>query len=137
MPSSLITLSTAALALVHSTGAAAKLVYRISDVYDSSNFFDKFNFFVSRFNTSKPEDIDPTHGFVNYRSREDAKKLGLINVHGDDVFVGVNHADRFDSAARVGRDSVRLESTALYTHGLFIGDFAHLPTPACGSWPAL
>ncbi|KAF2275967.1 endo-1,3(4)-beta-glucanase-like protein [Westerdykella ornata] len=35
-----------------------------------------------------------------------------------------------------GRDSVRIQSKRGYTRGLIIGDFAHIPGTACGSWPA-
>lgn len=35
-----------------------------------------------------------------------------------------------------GRPSVRIASKQAFTHGLFIGDFAHIPAGVCGTWPA-
>jgi len=133
MAPSLVTLGAAALA--YSAGAAAKS-YQLTDNYDSANFFSKFNFFVSNFETGNYNDVDPTSGYVNYRSQQDAVDLGLITTQGDEVYIGVNHASTLNPKGK-GRDSVRIESKALYTHGLFIADFKHLPKPACGLWPAL
>lgn len=36
----------------------------------------------------------------------------------------------------VGRPSVRITTKKAYTKGLFIADIAHMPSNACGSWPA-
>ena len=134
MAPSLVTLGTAALA--YSVGGVAAKSYQLSDKYDASNFFSKFNFFVSNFGTGNYNDVDPTSGYVNYRSEQDAKDMGLIATQGDEVYIGVNHAKSLDPNGK-GRDSVRIESKKLYTHGLFIADFKHLPKPACGLWPAL
>ena len=35
-----------------------------------------------------------------------------------------------------GRESVRVSSNKAYTHGLIIGDIAHMPDSTCGVWPA-
>ncbi len=132
---SLMAVAVAALVCCGASADALK-AYQAFDVYDAASFFDKFDFFVSRFDTASAADIDPTHGYLNYRSRDDAKNLGLISTQGSEVFLGVNHASHFSNTSRVGRDSVRIESKALYTHGLFIWDFTHTPAPACGLWPA-
>lgn len=125
-----------AAALAYSAGARAVKTYQIFDSYDSTNFFDKFNFFVSNFNTDDYANVDPTHGYVNYRSRKDAETLGLIQTQGTEMYVGVNHGDTFDVSGK-GRDSIRLESKATYTKGLIIASFSHLPEQSCGTWPAL
>ncbi|KAK0635610.1 concanavalin A-like lectin/glucanase domain-containing protein, partial [Bombardia bombarda] len=75
---------------------------------------------------------DPTHGFINYRSKADAKDLGLTSISGSDVYIGV---DSTTVPAR-GRSSVRIESQESYQYGLFIAKFTHLPKTVCGAWPA-
>jgi hypothetical protein len=78
--------------------------------------------------------VDPTSGYVNYRNRSDAQKLGLIATQGSEVYIGVDHATK--ATAAKGRSSVRIESKAQYNGGLFIAKFTHLPKPVCGTWPA-
>lgn len=126
----------AAAAIAFSAGTHAVKTYQVFDSYNSDNFFDKFNFYVSDFDTDDYYDVDPTHGFVNYRSRADAERLGLIATQGTEMYLGVNHADAFPFPGK-GRDSVRIESKAVYTKGLIIASFSHLPEQSCGTWPAL
>lgn len=45
-------------------------------------------------------------------------------------------ADKSHIASGRGRKSVRLESTATYTKGIFVLDVNHMPGAACGAWPA-
>ncbi|KAJ5977673.1 hypothetical protein N7501_001015 [Penicillium viridicatum] len=106
--------------LAHVSSAA----YTLRDDYGTSDsFFDKFNFYT---------DTDPTNGFVNYVDRNTASRNGLINT-GNGVYIGVDHAN---TATKPGRQSIRLESTTTYKHGLVILDLAHMPSSTCGSWPA-
>lgn len=114
-------LSALALAI---TGASATQ-WQLTETYDKTNFFDKFEFFSKE---------DPTFGHVNYRNREDATKLGLIGVEGNDVFM---RPDTSSTVGDEGRSSVRIESKKAYDHGLFIARFSKVPTPTCGVWPAL
>lgn len=74
---------------------------------------------------------DPTDGFVKFSSRPLAQKLGLIRAPADKVYMGVDMA----RLAPNGRRSLRLESKARFTRGLFILDVEHLPW-GCGTWPA-
>ena len=41
-----------------------------------------------------------------------------------------------NGAYGAGRPSVRISTQKSWTHGLFIGDFAHTPGGICGTWPA-
>lgn len=125
--------------LACSTSVAAIQSYQLFDSYNASNFFDKFDFFESKYGTANYNDVDPTSGYINYRSQQDANDLGLIAYQGEEIFMGVNHKDVLNNTDPngKGRDSVRIESKARYTHGLFIADFTHLPKPTCGVWPAL
>jgi hypothetical protein len=79
---------------------------------------------------------DPTNGFVSYVSDSQAQSSGLYKVVNNQVYIGVDNATVL-SANGPGRSSVRIQSNAAYTHGLYIADFAHIPATACGSWPAL
>jgi hypothetical protein len=80
------------------------------------------------------QDSDPTNGYVDYVDENTASDAGLIYASGNATYVGV---DSSHVASGSGRQSVRLTSTASYTHGLFVLDLAHMPGSVCGSWPAL
>lgn len=126
-----------ALVAMTAVGKVSANSWYLKETYDHTNFFDKFNFWVSRYNTGVLEDIDPTHGYVQYLNESASWSNGLINyLPNNDVYIGVDHTHPFDPQGK-GRYSVRLESTKLYNHGLFIGRFNHFPTPVCGTWPAL
>ncbi|KAH6665906.1 concanavalin A-like lectin/glucanase, partial [Plectosphaerella plurivora] len=132
MAPTLLSLGVAALALVGDVSATR---FYLDETYDQSNFFDKWDFFVSDYSSPDYNDVDPTSGYVNYRSRHDAAQLGLIKELGDEMYIGVNSRDMTEFPG-VGRDSVRIESKSLYNEGLMIARFTHLPKPVCGSWPA-
>ncbi|KAF2423697.1 hypothetical protein EJ08DRAFT_559470, partial [Tothia fuscella] len=107
------------------------IYYAQSDVYQGSNFFDRFDFMTFD---------DPTSGYVDYKSRSDADSLGLLktasSTTGSNKWgVGLKKLDPYDNSIR-GRPSVRIEGTTSYTKGLFIADIAHMPGNACGVWPA-
>lgn len=133
MAPTLLSICAAALALV---GNVSAMQFYLDETYDKTNFFDKWDFFVSDYNSPDYNDVDPTSGYVNYRSRHDATQLGLIKQLGDEMYIGVNSHDVTEFPG-VGRDSVRIESKSLYNEGLMIARFSHLPKPVCGSWPAL
>ncbi|TLD37930.1 glycoside hydrolase family protein [Venturia nashicola] len=107
---------------------SADIFYAQSDIYQGHTFFDRFDFFT---------DADPTEGYVDYKSRADAKNLGLISSTDTTATWGVGGGvlDPNDNTVR-GRASVRLEGKTSYTKGLFIADIAHMPGNACGIWPA-
>ena len=79
---------------------------------------------------------DPTGGFVNYLNQGDAQAQGLYRIINNQVYIGVDNTSHLNPSGP-GRNSVRITSNPSYTHGLIIGDFAHIPGSACGSWPAL
>ncbi|KAI6367089.1 hypothetical protein MCOR25_005011 [Pyricularia grisea] len=133
MSPSLVTLATAFLACA-STATAAK-AYQIEETYDTSNVNSKWNFFESKFDTGNVRDIDPTEGFVNYRSYNDAKALGVLSEESGSIMMKPNFPTGITAKGK-GPDSVRLESKARYQQGLFIADFSRFPKPVCGSWPA-
>ncbi|KAF3058037.1 hypothetical protein GL218_05710 [Daldinia childiae] len=120
-PSLLKTVGAAAAVLAANAGATKS--YQVSEVYNSTNFFDKFNFFSG---------VDPNGGYVQYQTQANAQDLGLVKTQDGEVYVGVDHAGSYQ-AAGAGRKSVRLESKNVYTKGLIIAEFTHLPKPVCGS----
>ncbi|KAH8817309.1 glycoside hydrolase family 16 protein [Xylogone sp. PMI_703] len=134
MAPSLLLLAAAALFSLPSVNAAAvnlthlvhleSRAYGLVDRYDSSNFFNDFGFWTGG---------DPTHGFVDYLSQDDAWSAGIINLNNNQVYLGV---DYWTWMPPNGRASVRLTSNKAYTHGLFIADIQHMPGDLCGIWPA-
>ncbi|KAF2199035.1 hypothetical protein GQ43DRAFT_474013 [Delitschia confertaspora ATCC 74209] len=101
--------------------------YTLADVYDHTNWLDKFNTLAM---------ADPTHGYVNYVDANTALNAGIMHNQGaNQVYMGVDTSSVLDPNG-LGRMSVRLSSKKSYTHALVIADFAHVPGPACGSWPA-
>ncbi|KAI1333359.1 glycoside hydrolase family 16 protein [Xylariaceae sp. FL0255] len=99
--------------------------YTIQDTFDTTNFFDGFEFFTG---------ADPTAGFVNYVDATTANATSLAGYTEGGIYLGVDYTTT--NPASPGRDSVRVNSINSYTHGLFIVDLAHMPSSACGSWPA-
>ncbi|KAL9578668.1 MAG: hypothetical protein Q9212_005573, partial [Teloschistes hypoglaucus] len=99
--------------------------YAIQDDYSPDKFLNMFDFGTYD---------DPTHGYVNYVSREQAQELGLLGSK-DNKSV-VLRADSTSVASGRGRNSVRLTSKAKYNHALIVLDLAHMPGNACGIWPA-
>jgi beta-glucanase (GH16 family) len=69
---------------------------------------------------------------VSYVDQSTATNNGLISAGGGSVYIGVDHSNTTTS----GRQSVRLEGTKTYTHGLVILDLEHMPGSVCGTWPA-
>ncbi|KAK9421543.1 putative GH16 domain-containing protein [Seiridium unicorne] len=135
MASSLIkTVGLVATLYAASTSTTSTKSYTVTDVYNSTNFLDRFDFFMS--DLSKGGDaIDPTGGYVQYQDRGNAEKLGLVSVDDDEVYIGPDTALSYDQYG-YGRKSVRLEGLTTYSQGLFITDFSHLPKPTCGAWPS-
>jgi hypothetical protein len=79
---------------------------------------------------------DLSHGYVCYQDKDAAKEAKLWEVKDNDaVILRADYEHETDPDGE-GRMSVRIESQESWTHGLFIGDFAHMPKPACGLWPA-
>lgn len=97
--------------------------YQLLDNYTEANFFDNFDFISSP---------DPSHGLVNYAAAHTANNQRLAGFYSDSIYLGADHLNKvgFD-----GRPSVRVESKKTYNHGLFVGDFSHMPE-GCGTWPA-
>ncbi|KAM3443892.1 hypothetical protein MY4824_000340 [Beauveria thailandica] len=120
--------------LLAGASTASGTVFSLTETYDVTNFFDKFEFFESKFGTKDPNEHDPSGGFVNYKSRDAAIASGLVSNDTGDVYIGVDSVDKWWSPD--GRPSVRLESKNDYTKGLLIARFNHLPKTVCGAWPA-
>ncbi|KAB8336654.1 hypothetical protein FH972_020965 [Carpinus fangiana] len=99
--------------------------YTLSDEYNSTNFFDKFNFWDTNVNA------DPTKGFVKYLPRDQAEQAGLISTTGTNAIMRVDNT----SYPQDGRASVRVQSNTVYNQGLFLLDLDHMPH-GCGTWPA-
>ncbi|KAH8705994.1 hyaluronidase [Talaromyces proteolyticus] len=93
---------------------------------DSSNFLDNFDFFT---------DSDPTGGFVKYVDQGTASSGGLFSTNNNQIYLGADHTNTV-SVSGPGRNSVRVTSKNAFNNGILIADFAHLPTAACGIWPA-
>ncbi|KAJ6119251.1 hypothetical protein N7523_003531 [Penicillium sp. IBT 18751x] len=94
-----------------------------ADYGTDDSFFNGFDFYT---------DKDPTDGYVSYVDQSTASSNGLISTGGGSVYIGVDHSNTASS----GRQSVRLQSTQTYTHGLVILDLEHMPGSVCGTWPA-
>ncbi|OHW91443.1 mixed-linked glucanase [Colletotrichum incanum] len=103
------------------------MAYGLSHSYFGANFISDFNFINY---------VDPSNGFVRYQSQPDALAKGLYSIDPatQAVTLGVDNTNVY--GLNEGRPSVRLESKRQYNHGLFIGDFAHMPPSVCGLWPA-
>lgn len=94
--------------------------YILKDDYTASSyaeFFDKFTFWT---------DEDPTEGYVDYVSEQDAWEHGLIG-NGGHIYLGVDHENL---AWGRGRKSVRLTSKEAYDSGMVVvADVMHMVRP--------
>ncbi|KAK1961396.1 hypothetical protein LY78DRAFT_545612, partial [Colletotrichum sublineola] len=129
-------LSTLSSVLLLTSSVSATKSYQVVDSYDSTNFLDKFGFFVSDHTTGNYNDVDPTGGYVSYKSAAEAQSMGLLKMVDEDLYLGVDSKSTLDPNG-IGRSSVRIESKTKYRQGLFVASFSHLPKPVCGAWPAL
>ncbi|RDW92231.1 hypothetical protein BP5796_01625 [Coleophoma crateriformis] len=128
-------LKAGALALACAGTASATQQYTIQDTYSGSNFFDMFSFFT---------DNDPSSGFVDYKSKADALAYEvngaaqplIKSLPNNQSYFGVDSVTNLANSNVRGRASVRLQSSNIYNHGLFIADIAHMPASVCGTWPA-
>jgi len=95
---------------------------RLQMMCQGDNFLDCWNFFTT---------ADPTHGYVQYVSKDEASQLGLFRVtQASSVYLG----------SLVGQNapvkSIRLQSNSLFSEGhIFVIDIQHMPTGS-GTWPA-
>lgn len=112
-----------------SAPARAASKYVLEDTYDFTNFFDKFTFITGP---------DLSNGYVTYVGEGESTDDDIGFITGDNkVRVGVDFTTPQVFPTNPGRKSVRLEGIDVFNKGLFVADFAHLPQPACGAWPAL
>jgi len=101
--------------------------YSISDSYQGSSFFPKFQFFTG---------ADPTHGRVNYVPMNVAQAQGLTTVSGaGNAVIRVDNTTPLN-ATGPGRNSVRLTSYKQYNTHVSIYNIKHMPQ-GCGTWPAI
>ncbi|KAK2031366.1 hypothetical protein LX32DRAFT_500846, partial [Colletotrichum zoysiae] len=128
-------ISTLSSALLLASSASAAKSYQVVDSYDSTNFLDKFGFFASDHSTGNYNDVDPTGGYVSYKSASEAQSMGLVKMVGEDLYLGMDSKSVIDPNG-IGRSSVRVETKTKYKQGLFVASFSHLPKPVCGAWPA-
>jgi hypothetical protein len=113
------------------------LQYNLDTSYIGTGFFDNFTFF---------DKADPTHGFVNYVSGKDA--AGLYSASSQSARLSVDSTTKLKAPSSqsdyygqngIGRKSLRIESKAQWTYGLFIADINHMPytrgpAAGCGTW---
>lgn len=103
------------------------MAYSLANSYTGNALINGFNWVDAK---------DASHGFVRYQNQVNAANYGLFAVDEQTgvVRIGVDHTNTYDVSS--GRPSVRIESKVAYNHGLFIGDFLHMPPSQCGVWPA-
>lgn len=106
--------------------SSATQSYLLNQTFTGSDFFTNWNFYSN---------IDPTNGYVDYQTADEAWAAGLVSTTNGSAYIGVDYNTIVDDAAR-GRKSVRIESQESWTQGLFVADIEHMPASVCGIWPA-
>lgn len=101
--------------------------YTLDTSYDSTNFFDGWDFETF---------ADPTGGFVTYQDQSTAQSQGLAKYQNGQVYLGVDNTTTLSSSSGAGRSSLRLQTQKTWTKMLVVADIAHMPV-GCGTWPAL
>ncbi|OAA62324.1 GPI anchored endo-1,3(4)-beta-glucanase [Cordyceps fumosorosea ARSEF 2679] len=103
------------------------MAYSLVTSYAGDALINGFNWVDTR---------DPSNGYVKYQSQTNAASEGLFAVDELTGVVRLGVDDTNTYAVSSGRPSIRIESKLAYNHGLFIGDFLHMPPSQCGVWPA-
>ncbi|KAJ7584612.1 concanavalin A-like lectin/glucanase domain-containing protein [Mycena floridula] len=122
----LTTTTSVTLATATVTSSVTLRNFQEIDMYRGQDILDQWNFFSA---------VDPTHGSVNYQTREDAIAKGLAVVDPMTNVVTLSVDDFSTLAEGAFRDSVRISTPKRYTGGLFIADFVAMPY-GCSTWPA-
>ncbi|WFD34991.1 hypothetical protein MCUN1_001837 [Malassezia cuniculi] len=104
------------------SSTAQAITWKKADTIVGNDFYNKFNFFNGK---------DPTNGLVNYLAKEDAVQKNLTYVKDDSFVMRVDTVE----IAPSGRNSVRIQSKALYENSVYILKVKHFPT-GCATWPA-
>ncbi|CAE6413471.1 unnamed protein product [Rhizoctonia solani] len=115
--------ATSATSTTTSSAATPSSTWKLQQTMAGSNFFDQWDFW---------SEGDPTHGAVDYQTRENAQANGLIEVN-----AAGNAIMRIENTTQVtgNRRSVRISSKYIMNGGLAILDAVHMPY-GCGTWPA-
>ncbi|KAH7345075.1 concanavalin A-like lectin/glucanase domain-containing protein [Rhizoctonia solani] len=115
--------ATSATSTTTSSAATPSSTWKLQQTMAGSNFFDQWDFW---------SEADPTHGAVDYQSRENAQANGLIEIN-----AAGNAIMRIENTTQVtgNRKSVRISSKYIMNGGLAILDAVRMPY-GCGTWPA-
>lgn len=121
--------STATAKVTHTNITVYKYTYSLNTTYQGDTFFDGFDF---------TDDANPPgSGFASYVNQSVALQNGMISTGANGAIrIGVDNTTVIGSKSTTGRSAVRLNSKIVYSYGLFIADFAHMPGGVCGTWPA-
>ncbi|KAF7298826.1 putative glycosidase C21B10.07 [Mycena indigotica] len=79
---------------------------------------------------------DPTQGRVNYVDRATAQAQNLTFASADKFVLRTDATTVIGDGSPVGRNSVRIRTTATYTTHVAVFDIQHMPQ-GCGTWPAV
>lgn len=100
--------------------------FTLQHSYSGPTFFDNFDFEAIS---------DPTHGYVSYKTREEAERRNLTFVSQfgeEEAYLGMDRAER--EPGWPGRASVRIRSKRGYESGMvLVVDVKHMPW-GCGTW---
>jgi len=98
--------------------------YTLKDFYQGNSFLSDWEFYT---------EPDPTNGYVNFQSREDAIQNNLAVVNNGKAIFSVDDITELPPGGM--RNSIRITSPNTYSGGVFIADFEAMPY-GCGVWPA-
>ncbi|KAF6758432.1 glycoside hydrolase family 16 protein [Ephemerocybe angulata] len=107
--------------IAYYTAAVGALTYSLSETIIGPAFYDKFIWRSGQ---------DPSHGRVNYTSKDVSQKLNLTFATPDTFILRADYKTVLDPAGP-GRNSVRIRSNASYTTHVAIFDVRHMPQ-GCG-----
>jgi len=100
--------------------------FKLEDMYQGQDFLNEWDFFTGP---------DPTHGLVDYQSKQGAVDNGLAFVQDDGTTVLAVDDKTVLGPGQSNRKSVRISTKKTYNSGLFIADFWAMPH-GCSVWPA-
>lgn len=113
----------AAVILISGLSSVSAATWTQTTSISGNEFYDDFDWF---------SETDPTNGLVTYQTQSAARSQNLSYVNSNNHFV---MAVSTVPTALSGRNSVRIQSKASYSDGVYVLNVTHIPT-GCATWPA-
>jgi hypothetical protein len=116
------------------------LRYTLTEASSGVNFFDSFDYEnggyahgFTRYVSPSPRQARSADHCISYANATEAHALNLTHTSVNSANLRIDTRDDLKNSQRA---AARVESRAIYDHGLFVFDVKHAPS-ACATWSSL